>query len=83
MPKSIFVYLVALFFLIGSVLFLSSYFLNTSTSELIEQNNEKVLVDAGCRDIFGPTCGFFPEQLEKAGTNPEEITDLFLSLIHI
>ena len=40
MPKSIFVYLVALFFLIGSVLFLSSFFLNSSSSELIEQNNE-------------------------------------------
>jgi hypothetical protein len=39
MPKSIFVYLVALFFLIGSVLFLSSFFLNSSSSELAEQNN--------------------------------------------
>ena len=40
MPKSIFVYLVALFFLIGSVLFLSSFFLNSSSTELIRQNNE-------------------------------------------
>jgi hypothetical protein len=40
MPKSIFVYLVALFFLVGSVLFLSSFFLNSSSSELIKQNNE-------------------------------------------
>ena len=42
MPKSIFVYLVALFFLIGSILFLSSFFLNPSSSGLIEQNNEIV-----------------------------------------
>ena len=40
MPKSIFVYLVALFFLVGSVLFLSSFFLNSSSSELVKQNNE-------------------------------------------
>ena len=40
MPKSIFVYLVALFFLIGSVLFLSSFFLNSSSPELVKQNNE-------------------------------------------
>jgi len=40
MPKSIFVYLVALFFLIGSVLFLSSFFLNSSSFELVKQNNE-------------------------------------------
>ncbi len=42
MPKSIFVYLVALFFLIGSVLFLSSFFLSSSSSEFIKQNNEIV-----------------------------------------
>ena len=40
MPKSIFVYLVALFFLIGSVLFLSSFYLNSSSSEQVKQNNE-------------------------------------------
>ena len=44
---------------------------------LVEQNDQKLLVDAGCRDIFGPTCGFLPKQLEKAGTMPEEITALF------
>mgnify|MGYP001379352616 CR=1 FL=1 len=40
MPKSIFVYLIALFFLIGSVLFLSSFFLNSSSPELNKQVNE-------------------------------------------
>ena len=49
---------------------------------LIEQNDQKLLVDAGCRDIFGPTCGFFPEQLEKAEINPNEITDLFFTHLH-
>ena len=42
MPKSIFIYLVALFFLIGSILFLSSFFLNSSSSEFKKQNNEIV-----------------------------------------
>ena len=40
MPKSIFVYLIALFFLIGSVLFLSSFFLNSSSPELNKKVNE-------------------------------------------
>ena len=40
MPKSILVYLIALFFLIGSVLFLSSFFLNTSSEEIERQNSE-------------------------------------------
>ena len=42
MPKSIFIYLVALFFLIGSILFLSSFFLNSSSSEFKKQDNEIV-----------------------------------------
>ena len=60
----------------------SDLVLSNINTFLIEQNNEKLLVDAGCRDIFGPTCGFFPEQLEKAGTNPEEITDSFFTHLH-
>ena len=40
MPKSIFVYLIALFFLVGSMLFLSSFFLNSSSEEIERQNNE-------------------------------------------
>ena len=60
----------------------SDLVLSNINTFLVEQNNQKLLVDAGCRDIFGPTCGFFPEQLEKAGTNPEEITDLFFTHLH-
>ena len=40
MPKSILVYLIVLFFLIGSMLFLSSFFLNTSSEEIERQNSE-------------------------------------------
>ena len=40
MPKSILVYLIALFFLVGSMLFLSSFFLNTSSEEIERQNSE-------------------------------------------
>ena len=40
MPKSIYVYLLALFFLIGSILFLSSFFLNSTTSKSGKDNSE-------------------------------------------
>ena len=40
MPKSIYVYLLALFFLIGSILFLSSFFLNSTTSKFGKDNSE-------------------------------------------
>ena len=56
--------------------------LSNANTFLVEQNDQKLLVDAGCRDIFGPTCGFLPKQLEKAGTKPEEITDLFFTHLH-
>ena len=42
MKKTIFVYLLALFFLIGSLLFLSSFFLNTSSSQNKEIGDEVI-----------------------------------------
>ena len=60
----------------------SDLVLSNINTFLVEQNEQKLLVVAGCRDIFGPTCGFLPKQLEKAGTKPEEITDLFFTHLH-
>ena len=60
----------------------SDLVLSNINTFLVEQNDQNLLVDAGCRDIFGPTCGFLPKQLEKAGTKPEEITDLFFTHLH-
>ena len=45
MPKSIFVYLVALFFLTGSILFITSFFLNSSDNE-IENANSEIIFEA-------------------------------------
>ena len=45
MPKSIFVYLVALFFLTGSILFITSFFLNSSDNE-IENVNSEIIFEA-------------------------------------
>ena len=42
MQKTIFVYLLALFFLIGSLLFLSSFFLNTSSTQNKEIGDEVI-----------------------------------------
>ena len=60
----------------------SDLVLSNINTFLVEQNDQKLLVDAGCRDIFGPTCGFLTRQLETSGTNPEEITDLFFTHLH-
>ena len=61
----------------------SDLVLSNINTFLVEQNDQKLLVDAGCRDIFGPTCGFLHKQLETAGTKPEEITDLFFNILFV
>ena len=45
MPKSIYVYLLALFFLIGSILFLSSFFLDSTTGKS-GKNNSEIIFEA-------------------------------------
>ncbi len=32
---------------------------------LIFKNEKILLVDSGCRDLFGPTCGFVHEEMQK------------------
>ena len=49
---------------------------------LIFKNEKILLVDTGCRDLFGPTCGFVHEEIAKANVNPEDITDIFFTHLH-
>ena len=49
---------------------------------LIFKNEKILLVDAGCRDLFGPTCGFVHEEIAKANVKPEDITDIFFTHLH-
>lgn len=49
---------------------------------VIQSAGRTLLVDAGCRDVFGPTAGFLPQALSEAGLKPEDITDLFFTHMH-
>ena len=49
---------------------------------LIFKNDKILLVDAGCRDLFGPTCGFIHEQIAKANLKSDDITDIFFTHLH-
>ena len=49
---------------------------------LIFKNDKILLVDAGCRDLFGPTCGFIHEQIAKANVKSDDITDIFFTHLH-
>ena len=49
---------------------------------LIQKGDRNLLVDAGCRELFGPTCGFTQEALNEAGVSPDQVTDIFLTHLH-
>jgi len=41
-----------------------------------------MLVDAGPRDLFGPTCGNLPAGLAEAGVSPADVSHLMLTHLH-
>ena len=49
---------------------------------LIQNGDRNLLIDAGCRELFGPTCGFIQEALTEAGVYADQVTDLFLTHLH-
>ena len=49
---------------------------------IVKTGNSTLLVDAGCRDVFGPTGGFLIEALQNANIEPKEITDIFFTHLH-
>ena len=49
---------------------------------LIQQDGKNLLIDAGCRDLFGPTCGFILDELKKVNVQPNEVTDIFFTHLH-
>ena len=49
---------------------------------LVFKDEKILLVDSGCRDLFGPTCGFVHEEIAKANVKPEDITDIFFTHLH-
>ena len=49
---------------------------------LVQNKEQTLLIDSGCRDLFGPTCGFVQEALKEAGLVPGDITDIFLTHLH-
>lgn len=56
--------------------------LNNVNAYLIFKDDKTLLVDAGCRDLFGPSCGFVHDEIAKANVKPEDITDIFFTHLH-
>jgi len=49
---------------------------------LLEIGGEKLLIDTGTRDIYGPTLGKLPEQLAALGVDTSEIGKVVLTHMH-
>ena len=49
---------------------------------VIKSPNRIMLVDAGPRDLFGPTCGKLPEGLAEAGIDANDISHVMLTHLH-
>jgi len=49
---------------------------------LIRNGGTLTLIDAGPRDLFGPSAGFLPEALQEAGVTPAQINLLFATHLH-
>ena len=49
---------------------------------LVRNAGRTLLVDAGPRDLMGPTAGFLSEALAEAGVAPEDVTDIFFTHLH-
>lgn len=49
---------------------------------LIRDAGRVILVDAGPRDLFGPTCGHLPDGLAELGVAPEQVDTLLATHLH-
>jgi len=49
---------------------------------LLKIAGKLILVDAGSAELYGPTLGFLPENLTKAGYKPEQIDAVLVTHIH-
>ena len=49
---------------------------------LVQKGDRNLLIDAGCRELFGPTCGFVQDAFAEKELSTDDITDLFFTHLH-
>ena len=49
---------------------------------VIQNGKQNLLIDTGCGELFGPTCGFLLDALSEMDLKPENITDIFITHLH-
>ncbi len=49
---------------------------------IVRNAGRTLLVDAGPRDLFGPTAGFLGDAMAEAGVAPDDVTDIFFTHLH-
>ncbi len=49
---------------------------------LVKSGSSRILIDAGCGNTLGATCGWLLKNLQEAGIQPQDITDVVLTHGH-
>ena len=49
---------------------------------VIQNGTQNLLVDTGCGNLFGPTCGFILDALDELDLTSDDITDIFITHLH-
>ena len=49
---------------------------------LFRLDGKLILIDAGTSELFGPTLGYLPESIAKAGFRPEDVDAVLITHIH-
>jgi len=49
---------------------------------MIQNGTQNLLVDTGCGNLFGPTCGFILDALDELDLTSNDITDIFITHLH-
>ncbi len=49
---------------------------------LVKEGSNLILIDTGCGNLFGPTTGFLPRNLKRAGFDPGQITHVVITHAH-
>ncbi len=49
---------------------------------IVRNAGRTLLVDAGPRDLFGPTAGFLNDAMAEAGVASDDVTDIFFTHLH-
>jgi len=59
-----------------------NYIVTDFSAYLVQTPTQNILIDVGTAKCFGPSLGYVPENLKKAGVQPEQIDTILITHAH-